>query len=98
MVTIKNKTTDLNLTENQKLTFFDLYKTALKQPPQGGFGLDEMRKGIKLLDAMDKDNETAKVENVEFEYLKEKVNSAKWGSVEKVIIEATDYLNNLKSE
>ena len=91
--------------ENKKLTisgniekYSDLILACLKNPPQGGYDVTEMRKRIKAMDIIEKGGETLEFEDADFDCIKRCVNSMRWGSVHREIIEFVDYISGLQSE
>lgn len=80
MKKLKNKQTSMEVIDGGKVvkaTYSDFIKSAINQPPQGGFSPEEMRNRFKVLNAIDgvKPGEDIKLEDAQAEKLKEAVNS-----------------------
>lgn len=84
-------------------TTYDLLKSAINQPVEGGFGVDEMSKRLKLLNNLEQYKElfdqkeftdadletweTIQFEDSDFVKLKELFKAVKWGIVSKTILD-----------
>lgn len=75
--------------------YSDLIMICIKNPPQGGYDADEMRKRIKVMDVIDKGGETLEFEDADFECVKQCVKSMRWASIHKEILGFIDYIFGL---
>lgn len=88
--------------ENKKLKipgdveeYSDLIMICVKNPPQGGYNVDEMRKRIKVMDVIEKGGDSLGFEDADYECVKQCVKSMRWASVHKDIIDFVDYISKL---
>lgn len=72
-----------------------LIMVCMRNPPQGGYDVEEMRKRIKVMDVLDKGEETLEFEDADFECVKQCVKSMRWASIHKEILEFVDYISGL---
>lgn len=57
---------------------------------QNGATIDEMRKGIRVLDALDSANGTLELEDADWEFLKQKVERMPWAAVDRRFVKFYD--------
>ncbi len=88
--------------ENRKLSiqggiekYSDLITICMRNPPQGGYDVEEMRKRIKVMDTLDKGGKTLEFEDADFECVKQCVKNMRWASIHKEILEFVDYISGL---
>jgi hypothetical protein len=55
--------------------------------PQKGADVEEMRKGIRILDALDRANGELELEDADWEHLKAKTLAMPWGMVDRRILQ-----------
>jgi len=77
------------------LMWDDAIRQIIRRPndQQRGADLDEIRRGVRVLDALDKANTTGNVlelEDADWEHLKQKTLSMQWAFVDKRIIDLVD--------
>jgi len=96
MVKIENRPTKLDKTNDEKMGYFDLFKIAVENKGQEGFTIQEMRKRLRVVEALEKNNKKAEMEDADFETLKACFDAMKWGLVSRDISEADTYLKELK--
>lgn len=102
MKTIENKTTSISNGDevNKKfLTSGDLLKIIINTVPQGGLTVEEMKKRLRLIESLDKANETTSsisLEDADFDLLKTQTIDYKWGALHKDIIDLVDSINSIK--
>ena len=54
--------------------------------PKSGIGMDEMRRGVRVLDALDSANGTLDLEDADYEHLLEKLRVMQWNVVDRRIL------------
>jgi len=72
------------------LSWSEAIKQVIRKPldPQKGAEVEEIRKGIRVLDALDKaQNGVLELEDADWEHLKTKVNAMQWAFVDKRILQ-----------
>lgn len=57
---------------------------------QGGATIDEMRRGIRVLDALDRANGTLELEDADWEFLRNKVEHFPWGTIDRRFVQFFD--------
>jgi|SRR5215467_14187249 len=74
------------------IVYADVIRQVIKRPldPQKGADVDEMRKGIRVLDAVDKADQVLELEDADYDHLKEKTLAMPWAMVDKRIL---DFIN-----
>ena len=92
MKTVDNK--KLNIPGNVK-KYSDLIMLCVKNPPQGGYEVLEMRKRIRVMDVIDEENELLEFEDADFDCIKQCVKNMRWGFAHKEIINFVDYITEL---
>ena len=99
MKTFINKKTEITF-EGKPSGFANLAMIALNTPPQGGWTTDEMRKRIKVLTKLDKQELEAKIEleDAEFDTIHDCTKVLKWQFMHKDIVAFEDYLDEIKKE
>lgn len=75
------------------------------QDRQKGVDIDEMRRGIRILDALDLAAGVLELEDADYQHLKEKTLAMQWGMVDRRlmrcindILEATDEIDHLAND
>ena len=88
--------------ENKKLNipggpgkYSEFIMICVKNPPQGGYDADEMRKRIKVMDVIDKGGESLEFEDADFECVKLCVKNMRWAAIHKEILDFIDYIFEL---
>jgi hypothetical protein len=61
-----------------------------------GAMVEEMRRSIRILDALDKSTDMLELEDADFEYLKSRVPNAKFSIVHPVIVKFVDDVTNVQ--
>ena len=109
MKEFKNKETEVIIPDDAKstatemvskpATYADLCVICVRAPKEGGFGVEDMRKRFRLIDALDNIGKTAtvKLEDQDAALLTEVMVEFKWSNMHKDIIELTDYVSKLKA-
>lgn len=75
------------------LVYDDAIRQIIRRPSDGqkGADLDEIRHGVRVLDALDKaENDTLELEDADWEHLKSKTLTMQWAFVDKRILELVD--------
>ena len=90
MKTIELK--ELEATGGMKLNYKDEMVTILRTPVDRNAGADieEMRRSIRVLDALDKADGTLELEDADFDYLKSRMLNAKFAMVDPAIVQFVD--------
>lgn len=78
MKSIPNKTTKNIVMDGKKATYADLAMICLKQPPEGGFSLEEMNRRLKVLGVLENANASIVLEDADMEALQKVVNKSRW--------------------
>lgn len=80
-------------------TYVAFARSCLDNPPQGGFTLDEQRKRLRVLDALDGVAEDGVVvlEDGDAEKLQECVKAMRWAMMAKPILEFAEAVADMKS-
>lgn len=78
MKTLKNETTEIQL-NGQMMTYADLVRNCLDQPPQQGFTFDDLRQRSRIEKALDTESEQIKLEDADATNLKQIVGQMRWG-------------------
>lgn len=81
-------------TEQKEITYKDFITTCVNQIPKEGMGVVEMKKRIRITDAMESVDDDNKIglEDADWIVLKQCVNSMSWAMVSKDIVEFVDYI------
>jgi hypothetical protein len=61
---------------------------------KAGADIEEMRRSIRVLDALDRATDTLVLEDADYNYLKERVNRARFGMVHPAIVQFVDDMVN----
>lgn len=75
--------------ENNRVDYRNLIENAIRIPAdrERGATIDEMRKGIRVLDALDKSHDNVlELEDADWQHLKEKVEKMPWAMVDRRFI------------
>lgn len=92
MKTIENKNSNI---PGDLKTYSDLIMFCVKNPPQGGFDIADMRKRMKVMDVIEKGGESLEFEDAEFECVKQCVKNMRWPFLHKEVMEFVDYISAL---
>lgn len=95
--TVENKETSLDFEDKngkRKMTYFDLIKMCLDNPPQGGFSRDDIKKRNRIEEKIK--GEVAELEHDEFHSLKKICSDMKWRVRSSEIENFFDYLDDVK--
>jgi len=78
--------------EANLVTYQSLIEGAIRVPldREKGATIDEMRKGIRILDALDRAKGILELEDADWEHLKQKVEKAPWVSVDRRFVQFYD--------
>jgi len=70
----------------------DAIRQIVRKPldPQQGASIEEIRKGIRVFDALDKANGTLELEDGDWEHLCEKTKAMQWGFVDRRLATLVD--------
>jgi len=70
----------------------DVVRQVIRQPldKQKGADIEELRKGIRIFDALDSANGSLELEDADWEHLVSKLNSMQWGLVDRRLVQIVD--------
>lgn len=70
----------------------ELIRQVIRQPldKQKGADIDEIRRGIRVLDALDRSHEVLELEDSDYSHLKDKLIAMQWGVVDKRLLQVVD--------
>jgi hypothetical protein len=98
MKSITLKTISIELNGQEKpLSYKQELKTIFSAPLdiKSGANVDEMRKSIRILDALDKSSDALKLEDSDFEYLKMRMQQAKFAFIHPAIVQFVEDVTNV---
>lgn len=76
----------------------DTIKTVLSQPGPNGFGMEDIRQSVKIIDRLGLEEsptkETLTLEESEWMYLKKKIETFRWGFQDNAIVDFDNAINN----
>lgn len=101
MKTIELKTVKFQAYGNEStLDYKALLQAILESPldPAKGTSIGEIRKSVRVLDAIENMEETLQLEDADFDYMLERIRNAKFTSNNKVFIDFVDYFEQLSNE
>jgi len=76
------------------LSWADIVQQVIRRPLDGrGADIDELRRGIRVLDALDAANGSVELEDADWEHLRQKVQAMQWGFVDRRIVQFVDDVN-----
>jgi hypothetical protein len=83
-------------TDGEPLVYGDFIRTIVRQPmnKEKGVDIDEMRKGIRILDKLDASNGVLELEDADYNHLKAKLETMTWGMVDRNLLEFIDTVLN----
>jgi len=83
-------------TDGETLVYGDFIRTIIRQPMnrEKGVDIDEMRKGIRILDKLDASNGVLELEDADYDHLKAKLETMTWGMVDRNLLEFIDAVLN----
>jgi hypothetical protein len=108
MKQFKNQATEVAIPDEEKstpkkyvpkdATYADLALICVRAPKEGGFGVEEMRKRFRIIEALDGlgPNASVKLEDQDAAHLTEICTEFKWNLMHKDIITFIDYVGKLK--
>ena len=77
------------MTDGDPFVYADAIRMVIRQPldKQAGVSIEEMRKGIRILDALDAaTGDTLDLEDADYDHLKAKVEAMHWGVVDRDLL------------
>ena len=91
----------VEVNEETKLDYKNELRTILITPEdrQAGANIDEMRRAIRVLDALDaldEDADVLELEDADYEYLKGRVQNARFGMVHPAIVQFIDDVSTIE--
>ena len=100
MKTIELKTVEFQAYGNKSiLDYKALLQAILESPldPTKGTSIGEIRRSVRVLDAIDNMEESLQLEDADFEYMLERIRNAKFTSNNQVFIDFVDYFENFQN-
>lgn len=76
--------------------YFDLILICIRQTPKEGYDIIEMRRRMKVIDALEKEKNFVEIEDTDFISIKKCVNDMRWGIIHQGLIDFVDYITNIK--
>ena len=98
MKTLINKGTSIKKDETSTINYFDLFISVVQKQPQEGFTIDEIRKRLRIVSALESKLmlESSDMEDADFDLLLACWKQMRWGIPSMDIVAADDYLDSLK--
>jgi hypothetical protein len=74
--------------ETNRLDWAEVIRQIIRRPlnPQQGADIEEMRKGIRVLDALEAADQVLELEDADWEHLKQKTEAMQWAFVDRRIV------------
>lgn len=94
MYQIENIVTEIRKNDTEMMKYSDFCKICIENVWQWGIRLDEQRKRIRVLDALEK--KEIILEDADFDILKICVETMTWAVIHKDIVKFSDYILTLK--
>ena len=97
MKTIQNKETAIKMNETSNVKYSDLLVIVMDKPTKEGIPLSDMRRDLKILDALDKakDGSDIELEDSDAAHVKEQVKKSVWALRHKDILTFADDIDAL---
>jgi len=82
------------------IVYADVIRQVIRRPldPSKGADVEEMRKGIRVLDAVDRAGQVLELEDADWEHLKAKTAAMQWAIIDRRILTFCDEVNNATDE
>jgi len=98
MKSIINKQTSIQgaAESDEKVGYFELCKSCLNVPAEGGFDVITMSARLKVIDKLH--GEEVSLEDAEYNTLRECVESMKWAIIHKDLVEFVEYIKEAVQE
>lgn len=79
-------------TDGEPFAYADAIRMVIRQPldPKAGVGIEEMRKGIRILDRLDASTDALDLEDADYDHLRAKVEAMSWGMVDRNLMAFID--------
>lgn len=91
----------IELKQIEKLDYRELLKALVTAPAarNGSMSLDEMRRAVKILDALDRAGDTLLLEDADWVFVKDRVANAQYVRADSKIVDFADHvINAVKTE
>lgn len=77
---------------NPDIEYSSVLKEVLSRPVDQAKGADiqEMRRSIRVLDALDRANGTLELEDADYQYLRDKIGNMHWNVIDRRIVQFVD--------
>jgi hypothetical protein len=74
------------------IEYRQVLEDVLRRPsdPQQGIGIDEMRKSIRVMDALDAANGELQLEDADYDHLKTKLLAMRWNTADRRILQLVE--------
>ena len=81
-----------------RLSYKSQLEQILRSPanPQAGADYDEIRRSIRILDALEKEDHVLVLEDADYEYLRERVLGTKWPLIDLVVLQFVEDVTSIK--
>jgi hypothetical protein len=78
------------------LEWAEIIRQVMRRPkdPSKGVDIEEMRKSIRVLDALEKSNGVLELEDADWDSLREKTQTMQWGVIDSRIVQFVDDVFN----
>jgi len=96
MKTLKNKATEIEKTEGEKMKFSNFIESCLNHRPKEGFSVTEMKTRLDIMCKLDHDKESIKFEDAEATKIIECVKVMPWGAMHKDIVAFSEAVEKMK--
>lgn len=76
----------------EDMSYDEIIRTVVRQPldKEKGVTIDEMRKGIRILDKLDASTTVLELEDADYDHLKAKIEAMQWGIVDRNLLDFID--------
>ena len=86
--------------ETSRLDWAEVIRQIIRRPlnPQQGADIEEMRKGIRVLDALEAADQVLELEDADWEHLKQKTEAMQWAFVDRRIIAFVEDISSAQEQ
>lgn len=97
MKALENRQTEILLKPDAPpARYADLVRLCIDNPPKDGFTPDQMRKRLRVLDALDGVDGTIEFEDSDADTVKDCVSTMRWARMDRELLEFTDAVEGMK--
>lgn len=76
------------------MNFKSQLKEIIQSPPEGGFTIEEVRLGLKVLDKIEASHDQLELEDAEFVWVKKRSDATRWVRITPDIVSFVDAIEN----